>query len=331
VNAALQPNAITTNQRTESLTFGTALAPTQSSDGTAMFIYGSGGNVGEAQRGSIEFWPKTGLPRSGLVGTLEASITFNSAYRIVSTITWLESATAITSLRIKANVAGGIKAGSVLTLYKVSPTGGGGGASVADIFYKDFFSQAGMLPANIYKEEIYTFPARDFEVNNGPGGAPTHQLLQSRDRIDATGNTDYRFGWDTGALRDRMLFILGGLRCRGFSVGIALAQLTTSADIQLFDEPFGANGITFITPVGSDNSADYFEASDTRNREFSLAIYMERGTGIVRGFVKFGAEQWWPIGSVAGDPGQMRYAIIRLVPAGTERYNAVCPLIIRYE
>jgi hypothetical protein len=91
-----------------------------------MHIYGSGGGVGEAQRGAIEFWPKTGLPRSGLVGTLEASIAFNSAFRIVSTITWLESATAITSLRIKANVAGGIKAGSVLTLYKVSPSGSSG-------------------------------------------------------------------------------------------------------------------------------------------------------------------------------------------------------------
>lgn len=121
VRGDLQPNAITTNQRTESLTFGTGLAPTQGSTAGYMAIYGSGGSVGEAQRGTVIFWPKTGLPRSGLVETLEASVAFNSGYRITGMITWLEDATAITSLRVKGSVANSFKTGSVLTLWKVSP------------------------------------------------------------------------------------------------------------------------------------------------------------------------------------------------------------------
>jgi hypothetical protein len=215
--------------------------------------------------------------------------------------------------------------------YGAVGTGGGGGASALDIFYKDFFSQAGMLPPTVYKEELYTFPAKDWEVNLGPGSAPTHALLQSRDRIVGTGNTDYRFGWDTGALRNKMLFIVGGLRARGFTVGAFITPLTSLVGtIVLFDSPFGAAGIEFAGPGGSDGSADYNETNDTRNREMSYAIYYSKVDQIVRGFVKFGAEQWWPIGSYTADEGQMRYAGIRVVPAGTERYNAVCPLIVRY-
>jgi hypothetical protein len=190
-----------------------------------------------------------------------------------------------------------------------------------------------MLPANIYKEEMYTFPARDWEDNLGPGTAPTHQLLQSRDRIQSTGNTDYRFGWDTGADHDKMLFIMGGLRTRGFSVGIAITPATNLAgSIIFFNQPAGGAGFLFAGAGGSDDSADYEEDNNTRNRECSMAIYYSRADQIVRAFVKFGAEQWWPMGSYSADEGQMRYAAVRVVPGSVaERYNAVCPLVIRYE
>jgi hypothetical protein len=208
----------------------------------------------------------------------------------------------------------------------------GGGSSITDVFYKDFFTQAAMLPTTVYKEEMYVFPARDFEDNLGPGGAVTHQLLQSRDRLQSVGNTDYRFGWDVGAPHNKMLFVLGGLRQRGFSVGIAIAPATSMVGgITFFDEPFGGAGIVFAGPGGSDSSTDYQESSDTRNRECSYAIYYSKADQIVRGFMKFEGGQWFPMGSYTADEGQMRYAIIRVVPAGTERYNAVCPLVIRYE
>jgi hypothetical protein len=119
VSGTLQPNAITTNQRSELLSWGTA-TPAATATTANLAVFGSGGAVGEAQRGTLVFWPKTGLPRTGLVEYLESSITSNSAYRIEGVLAWLESATAITSLRIKASVANGFKTGSVLILYKVS-------------------------------------------------------------------------------------------------------------------------------------------------------------------------------------------------------------------
>jgi hypothetical protein len=215
------------------------------------------------------------------------------------------------------------------------PQGGGGGASLLDVFYRDFFTQAGMLPANILFEEIYTFPAEDFTVNLGPGAAPTLTQSMSRQKVQSNGNTDFRYGWDTGADRDKILWILGGLRLRGFSVGIFVSPVADqgAGAFDLCNEPFAGVGIQLRTTAGNDASGqDYLEDSLTRNREASFALYYDRTVPIVKAFVRFGAEQWWPIGTISADLGVMRYVGIRVVPAaGTDVYHAVCPMVIRYE
>lgn len=216
------------------------------------------------------------------------------------------------------------------------PQGGSGGASMLDVFYRDFFTQAGMLPANILFERIYTFPPEDFTVNLGPGGPPTLTESMSRQKIVATGgNTDFRYGWDTGAPRDKILWILGGIRLRGFSVGIWISPVADQGvgSMDLCNEPFAGVGIQLRTPSGNDAAGqDYLEVSETRNREASFALYYDRTVPVIKGFVKFGAEQWWPIGELATDEGQKQYVGIRIVPASaSDVYHMVCPMIVRYE
>lgn len=330
VRADLQPNGAAGN-RTESLTWGTSVAPVQGSTAGYMSIYGSGGGIGEAQRGTVTFWPKTGLARSGLVETLEASIAFNSAYRVVSTITWLESVTAITSLRVKANVAGGIQAGSVLTLYKVTPTGSS--EIVKDIFYRDYFSQANLLPSNIVQDAMYTFPAEDFTFNGGPGAAPTLTRQLSRMKILGNANAAFNFGWDMGAARDKVLIVMGGLRLRNnLATGLFIGPTPNQTGIVVFtNQPYLGSGFHLAGAGGVSNLSDYVESGATSNREIGMALYYDRTVPKIQAFVKTSG-QWFLTNEYAVDEGQMRYAGVYIVPdAAGEIVNAVCPLVIRYD
>lgn len=215
------------------------------------------------------------------------------------------------------------------------PQGGSGGASMLDVFYRDFFTQAGMLPANILFEELYNFPPEDFQVNLGPGAAPTLSEIMSRQKVQSNGNTDFRYGWDLGADYDKILWILGGIRLRGFSVGIWISPVADQGvgAFDLCNEPFAGVGMQLRTPSGNDASGqDYLEDSLTRNREASFALYYDRTVPVIKAFVRFGAEQWWPIGNLATDEGQKRYVGIRVVPAAaSDVYHMACPMIVRYE
>ena len=151
----LQPNAITTNQRTEAASFGTGVPISSSESVGFMAIYGSGGNIGDAQRGVVTFWPKTGLARGGILQSLEASIGFASAFNLLSTIAWLEAVTAITSLRIQGSVANAFKTGSVLTLYKVSPAAAGAGSDFEMSFSGTLSTvQDNLIPAKTKKSAV---------------------------------------------------------------------------------------------------------------------------------------------------------------------------------
>jgi hypothetical protein len=212
-------------------------------------------------------------------------------------------------------------------------SGGGGGASIADIYYKQFFTDIGMLPVNVFKEAFSIFPAEDW---SNFGGSGTYDRYLSRGRFKSTANRDNRFGFDLLAPKSEILMIVGGMRLRSpFLSQIGLGSDIVQSVVEgLFGpgDPNPAAGFKMQGTVGgTDQMVDEAFLGNTTDKEFSLAVYFNTATPISVGFVKFGDMQWFPVCKTA-TPGMAskRFPFFRFVPfVGGEEYHFVCPLIIR--
>jgi hypothetical protein len=111
---------------------------------------------------------------------------------------------------------------------------------------KAYFSDQGLLPANIIKESFSSFPVPDFTNIDATG---SFTRLRSRARVVQTGGSSVynTAGWNLGANYSKVLFIIGGLWSGAANIG----GLWISDTQPVVTNSFGNNPADFIMSGGS--------------------------------------------------------------------------------
>ncbi len=118
VGYSIQPNGISTDQVSiDSYVGGAAPTFVPYIPGTTLEFAASGGQVGDAVVGRASFAPKSGLQRMGYSDDTQFDGT--NVYKSFHAFTWDDTSTAISSMVLKSDVAGGFKAGTIITLRKI--------------------------------------------------------------------------------------------------------------------------------------------------------------------------------------------------------------------
>src|SRR5579862_881652 len=87
------------------------------------------------------------------------------------------------------------------------------------LLLKSFFSAQSLLPSNVIKESLYSWPPIDF--SNLEFG--TFAQVGSRVKFTPSGPTA-NFGWSLGGTYSKVLMILGGVRPRNYSASIFICN-----------------------------------------------------------------------------------------------------------
>jgi len=211
-----------------------------------------------------------------------------------------------------------------------SPTAAGSAADI--MLMKPFFTEQGFLPATTHREDLYTFPAADFSNLN----SSTLSRSMSRAKVTTSASSPANFGWDVGALKTKILFILTGMRCQPGTGTFALffadslpsaaelpngsyqffIQGNATAQCQLFKRAAGA-----YTALGSAEPQVIPSYAVTAGN-FGVAMYYDDSTGRLIGFVRLGAEAWFPICDTTDSSfTTMRYVGVRLSYSGASQFH----------
>ncbi len=215
-----------------------------------------------------------------------------------------------------------------------------GGCNKANAYLqKHFFAANGMLPANIIREDLLTWPTADF--SNANGG--TFATSMSRLRYTPS-SSPATYGWDMGAQKGKALFIMGMTRPMSSAQGIYLSTTTPTtgpSDGYMFLlSPADAKAEIYRGPVGSFGLFD--RVSETKaiasnsyaNSSFDLALYVDCSIARITAFLRVGSEVWWPVIDFT-DPDPWRVTTVRYAgvyfAATTNHMWAGCPLGIYAE
>lgn len=193
-----------------------------------------------------------------------------------------------------------------------------------------FFRKHGLLPDDVLLEELYNFPAPDFQ--NLAGGALTISMTTGKFVGAAVGASN--FGWDLLAEKSRVLMMLHLQRFRSNDVAIFFTDtLPAAAEIPdgsyLIDTQGGAyvllkrSGGTFtplVTVTAIDNGSPTLDSG--------LALFYDDATNRLVVFVRTSPECWFPIiDTTDASFTTMRYVGLRFVGSVTQFNN--CPISIR--
>jgi len=207
------------------------------------------------------------------------------------------------------------------------------GSVVRDVAIgKKFFKKQGLLPAVPFKEELYDYPAPDFQ--NLGGGTLTRNRALGEYTIGHPGN----FGWDLGGLKSKVLFIVSQ-RVRQTGAGVFISNTLPSTH----DLPDGsyyafmgqggasatiakrATGAYTTLATNGDIRQDFGQGQST----WSLAFYYDDATDALIFFMKTGAEQWFKVLEITDTTfTTMRYFGILADNGGGgvgENFWSVCP------
>lgn len=208
-------------------------------------------------------------------------------------------------------------------------------ASLADpLMLKSFFSTHGLLPSNVIREDLFTFPAPDYQSLNG--GTLTRTLGHAK--IAATAAGVAKLLWDLGADYTKVLIILGGCRARQWSAGVTVEKQTSGADGWAFNADFWNGKFSLgktVAGTGTVVAGDTtLHAVDTYAAPtFSLALYIDTNAPAQKAFVRWGSEMWITDceSTTSGAMDQARYAGVWLSPNVAASYWYSCPLGIYAE
>ncbi len=208
---------------------------------------------------------------------------------------------------------------------------------VGDPLGKTFFSTNSFLPANTLFEALYTFPAIDFKNMNGQPDP-----VRSMSRARWTGANPQNFGWDVGALKTRMLVIFGLFRVRTSGSNIFMSDTLPSASEipnkswMAGPEPFSgvtilykrvSSAFTSLATEAGAISGDAYGAANT-----GLAFYYDDATDRLIVFLRYGAEQWFPVIDTTNTSlTTVRYCGIRCAAGSALIYWAGCPMGVYYD
>ena len=181
----------------------------------------------------------------------------------------------------------------------------------------DFFAHNDLLPSTTYKEELLDWPAPDYQ-NLASG---TLSRVMSRARFLQSGNPG-NFGYDTGALRDEILAI-AFFRGVAFNIGWSFSNVAVAAA----QEPDGS--YLFVTEPSISRMTVYkkaagaftviasestlFQTSGATIPTIGIAAYYKDTGNLLKLFVKFGHEQWFPVIELTDASfTTMRYVTVRI-------------------
>lgn len=200
-------------------------------------------------------------------------------------------------------------------------------------FGKKFFKAQGLLPSTPIREDVYTYPAPDFQ--NMGGGYPNITRLrgQADFEIGAPGN----FGWDMGALKTKVLMVVSQ-RVRQSDAGIFISDsLPSAANLPngsyLFNPGQVSSNAAAIykrsggsfTSLGS--NADFKQDFQASQSVWTVALSYNATTHKLILFLRTGPEQWLDLVEITDATfSTMRYAGIYAVNGGIDVFHSICPL-----
>lgn len=203
--------------------------------------------------------------------------------------------------------------------------------TLADVLLvKPFFSAQSLLPANIIREDLTSWPATSFQNLNGGSYAAN----QARTKLTVSGATS-NFGWDMGAEYTSVLFIVGLNRPSNYNTSIFLTDTVPGSDIAdgsyLFVSSIASGNFSLAKRSGGVISTLASEGAvgpgnSTNGPNWGLAIYYNATTDRLIGFVRVGSETWWPVLDITDSSfSQFRYVGVRGDGAGGPRWLG-CPM-----
>lgn len=198
---------------------------------------------------------------------------------------------------------------------------------------KSFFSAQGLLPSETFLEELFTFPAPDFQ--NLAGGALTRSM--STGKFVGAAVTASNFGWDIGSEKSKILMMFHAQRIRSNNIDIFFADTLPAAGevpdgSYLFDTAVGQYALYKRSGGAFALVSSVLAAIDngTPTLDSGLALYYDAVTHRLVAFIRTSPEVWFPILDVTDASfTTMRYAGIRFVGAQTWFNNT--PLAIYTE
>jgi len=202
---------------------------------------------------------------------------------------------------------------------------------------KKFFTDNGLMPANIIKEALNIFPAPD--VSNPAGGTFTRK--HARARFTGVGTAPANFVWNLGANYTKVLIILGGTRYEAFNLGPTVMK-SLPVDGAGPDGYFLTNGTPF-TLFRNNGGASYTSRGNldalannpgTGGPTVGMALLIDCVAQIQQCFLRYGPETWISGPDFAADASSItfaRYAGIWLQTQGAADEWITCPIGIYAE
>jgi len=173
--------------------------------------------------------------------------------------------------------------------------------SSADLLLlKPFFTAQSLMPANVIREDLTTWPSTSFQnLNSG-----TYSSKHARVKFTSSGSPA-NFGWDMGAEYTSVLYVLGLHRPHLNNVGIFITDTLPNAseipdgsylfvaDTQHAKLSMRKKSAGTITTLGDQLSA--YAAQSYSNPNWALALYYNSTSQRLVGFIRVGPEVWWPV------------------------------------
>lgn len=207
-----------------------------------------------------------------------------------------------------------------------------------------WFREQNLLPQNKLVLAYKNFPTPDFANM----ATVTHSLSKYKN-VSST-NVGYNAGWDLGGTRSKVLIVFGGMKVQGFGSSLFVSEQQPAGTEVVTDKTYLFD---FTTPAGPANasfakfvSSVYTQYAGGKEQQVSLdtgvetnpmvgmAFYRDDSGGILKAFLRFGTECWWPVCETSGvtDYTGMVCAGFRFAPGGGgEVHFAAAPVAVYAE
>lgn len=202
---------------------------------------------------------------------------------------------------------------------------------------KTFFSTNSLLPATTYQEQLYTMPAPDFSnLNSGT-------LTRTMGQIEylTSGTNVHNFGWDTGAARTKLLFIMSSVKTRNNGLQMFFCDSAPGVGeppntLYMFNLDINGSQLQIQKRAGGAYTTlvtyNKFLINDAyASAGVDMAFYYDDSANSLRGFLRYGLAMWFQVITVTDSSfTTMRYAGFRIASTGGLTSWMGCPMALYY-